>query len=241
MMTSARSPKLPRSIQPPSLTSSAGRNALGPYILSPESYPKNVVICYSDQFVVLNDAFPKSSLHLLLMPRDREKALLHPIAAFEDAVFLSTVREEVAHLKKQVASELRRKFGRFSASEQARIDAMAVDPPLDILPEGRLWEKEIICGVHAGPSMNHLHVHVLSVDRHSERMRHRKHYNSFATPFLIPLEGFPLSKSDPRRHPGGEGYLRRDLICWRCGQNFKNKFQNLKLHLESEFEEWKRE
>ena len=89
--------------------------------------------------------------------------------------------------------------------------------------------------------MNHLHVHILSVDRHSECMRHRKHYNSFATPFLIDVEDFPLNKHDPRRHAGRERYLERDLVCWRCQRNFRNKFAKLKEHLEEEFEVWKKE
>lgn len=49
-----------------------------------------------------------------------------------------------------------------------------------------------MAGVHSHPSMNHLHVHVLSVDRRSERMKHRKHYNSFATGFFVGVEEFPL-------------------------------------------------
>ena len=72
-------------------------------------------------------------------------------------------------------------------------------------------------------------------------MRHRKHYNSFATPFLIDVEDFPLEKEGPRRHAGREGYLERDLACWKCQKNFRNKFAKLKAHLEEEFEVWKKE
>lgn len=96
-------------------------------------------------------------------------------------------------------------------------------------------------GVHAVPSMANLHIHVISVDRHSEKLKHRKHYNSFSTPFFVPLEDFPLSAGDERRWPGREGYLKRDFSCWRCGVNFGTGFKKLKDHLEEEFEEWKRE
>lgn len=88
--------------------------------------------------------------------------------------------------------------------------------------------------------MNHLHVHVLSRDRVSECMRHRKHYNSFATEFLVPMEDFPLAEEDKRRQPGREGYLERDLKCWRCGREFGRRFRELKGHLEEELETWKR-
>lgn len=106
------------------------------------------------------------------------------------------------------------------------------------LPKGRDWSKEVKVGVHAHPSMNHLHIHVLSVDRFSECMKHRKHYNSFATDFFVPLEDFPLAEDDVRRK---QEYLNQDLKCWRCGKNFGNKFARLKEHLAEEFEEWRKE
>ncbi|KAL6910951.1 hypothetical protein GGI43DRAFT_30692 [Trichoderma evansii] len=109
------------------------------------------------------------------------------------------------------------------------------------LPSGRDWAAEIKCGVHAVPSMGHLHIHVLSRDMHSPAMKHRKHYNSFNTPFLVDVADFPLESDDLRRSSKDEGFMRRDLTCWRCGKNFGNKFKELKDHLEKEFEEWKRE
>ena len=215
-----------------------GRNALGAYMVAPTKYQK--VIYHNNNFVTIHDCFPKSSVHVLLLPFNSAKTLLHPLDAFEDPEFLISVKAEVKKLKTLVASELRRLYGKDSATEQARIQAMQADPPPDVLPPGRDWEKEIITGIHSGPSMNHLHVHVLSIDRFSVCMKHRKHYNSFSTPFLIDVEDFPLGEDDVRRHPGGQGYLRQDLVCWRCRKNFGNKFVELKAHLADEFEEWKR-
>lgn len=217
-----------------------GRDGLGAYIAKPESYPSNVVVNHNEDFVAIYDMFPKSSLHLLLLPRDPTKTRLHPFDAFEDAEFLAKVRTEVYKLRTLAAAELRRKYGKDSAQEQARQAALIADPAPEELPAGRDWEKEIMCGVHAVPSMNHLHVHVIAVDRYSERLKHRKHYNSFATPFFVPIEDFPLAEDDVRRHPTREGYLKRDFVCWRCGEKFGNKFTQLKEHLEREFEEWRR-
>lgn len=109
-----------------------------------------------------------------------------------------------------------------------------------VLPRGRDWSEDVIAGVHTHPSMSHLHIHVLSIDRQSECMRHRKHYNSFATPFLVDVEDFPLDKQETMRR-SKERWLDRDLVCWRCGRNFGNKFKALKQHLEGEFEEWKKQ
>ncbi|CRG83726.1 aprataxin [Talaromyces islandicus] len=213
------------------------RDGLGVYIEHPETFPSSVVIYYNDDFVAINDLYPKSSLHLLLLPRDPSKFFLHPFDAFEDDQFLQKVRAEVKKLRTLAAGELRRRYGKYSSQETARREAMEQDPPADDLPQGRDWEKELMVGIHAKPSMNHLHIHVLSVDRYSDKVKHRKHYNSFATPFFVDIDDFPLAQDDPRRDPGH--YLKLDLICWRCSRNFGNKFQQLKEHLEEEYKEWK--
>lgn len=219
------------------------RDALGEYIEHPESFPPSVVIYHNADFVAIHDKYPKSSLHLLLLPRDPARFFLHPFEAFEDEEFLVKVRAEVSKLHALAANELRRRHGKVSEQERARQEAMdRIDPEEgeDALPPGRDWAKEIMCGVHAHPSMNHLHIHVISVDRHSPAMKHRKHYNSFATPFFVGIDDFPLAPDDPRRHPGREGYFKRDLVCWRCGKNFRNHFRELKEHLAVEYEEWRR-
>ena len=172
------------------------------------------------------------------------------------------MKEETRKLRVLAAKELKRRFGKYSQTEQAREEAMrekeeAMREKEETMKEkeetmkekeeegpdteGRDWEKEIISGIHAAPSMNHLHVHVLSREMHSECMRHRKHYNSFQTPFLIDVDDFPLEEGDVRRRPGKEGFLDRDLVCWRCGKGFGNKFAKLKEHLEQEFEAWRAE
>ena len=218
-----------------------GRDGLGAYLESPGSFPPSRVIYYTDDFVAINDMYPKSSVHVLLLPRDTSKNRLHAFDAFEDPIFLAKVQAEVEKLRRLVAKELRRRFGKFSAQEQAREDAMDADPPPDKLPRGRDWEKDVISGIHSRPSMNHLHIHVLSVDRFNDCVKHRKHYNSFATPFLVDVEDFPLAEDDVRRDPGGQNYLYSDLICWRCGRKFGSKFASLKQHLAQEFEEWKKQ
>jgi aprataxin len=220
----------------------SGRDGLGAYIADPTRFTASEVIYYDDAFVAINDLFPKSSVHTLLLPRDPAKTLLHPFDAFnDDPVFLASVRRETQKLKSMVASELRRRYGKASAQEQARIAAMNADPVPDELPPGRDWEAQVLAGVHAGPSMSHIHVHVLSVDRYSECMKHAKHYNSFNTPFLVGLEEFPLAQGDKRRGHERGGWLQGDMTCWRCGKNFGRKFKELKRHLDEEFEEWKKE
>ncbi|KAI1093893.1 HIT-like protein [Rostrohypoxylon terebratum] len=216
------------------------RDGLGAYTANPTS---ERVIYHDASFVAINDLYPKSTVHTLLLPRS-PRSRLHPFDAFDDAAFLSSVQAETQKLKRLVAKELQRRYGRYSAQERDREAVLNGDVELadgEPLPKGRDWESELLVGIHAHPSMNDLHVHVLSPDMISECMRHRKHYNSFNTPFLIDVTDFPLAKDDPRRHPREAGFLNRDLVCWRCKKNFGNRFKQLKDHLEEEFEEWKKE
>ena len=235
---SEQPPKTQNGTLPPEATTFLGRDGLGAYIASPEAFPPSRVVYHSEKFVVVNDLYPKSSVHLLLLPREPAKTLLHPFEAFEDAAFLADVQAEVKKLRGLVEKELRRRFGRFSEKDKVREAAMDAEPmpAEEDLPPGRDWGKEVVSGIHAHPSMNHLHIHIISVDRVNECMRHRKHYNSFATPFFVPVEDFPMSSEDRRRHPGREGYLQSDMVCWRCHKNFRNKFARLKEHLAEEFE-----
>jgi aprataxin len=243
--------KVPHSDTPTSdparTTTYLGRDGLGAYIVSPDAFPASRVIYHDEKWVVINDLFPKSSVHVLLLPRNPAKQLLHPFDAFDDQDFLKEVQEQVRKWRLLVAKELQRRYGKYSALDQERrkaIDALDGDPS-DIesaqLPPGRDWSQSVISGIHAGPSMNHLHVHILSIDRHSECMKHKKHYNSFSTPFLIDVDDFPLGKDDVKRQAAREGYLKWDMKCWKCERNFGNKFAKLKEHLSEEFEEWKKQ
>ena len=222
------------------------RMGLGAYLEDPASFPASVVIQHSDDFVVIHDRFPKATIHTLIIPRSAGVNLRHPFDAFEDPAFLASVQAETRRVKTLVAGELRRRLGAHSRSDAARQAVLngeveAEAPARDgSLPAGRDWAAEVVCGVHAVPSMSHLHVHVLSRDMRSPQLRHRKHYNSFATPFLVDLADFPLAADDPRRDTRRSPYLSRDLVCWRCGRNFGARFQSLKRHLDEEFEEWRR-
>ncbi|KAI9816877.1 MAG: aprataxin-like protein [Pycnora praestabilis] len=240
MTKKAKRPTTPTKAKKPAPNVFAGRDGLGAYIQDPASFPPQRVIYYTEKWVVINDLYPKSSIHILLLPRDSSKNLLHPFDAFEDPTLRSEVQAEVKKLRVLVAKELQRKYGKYSAQDRDREAALEAEKSPDVLPKGRHWEKDVISGIHAGPSMNHLHVHVMSIDRMSECLRHRKHYNSFNTPFLIDVGDFPLAKNDVRRRSENH-YLESDLRCWRCGKNFGNKFARLKEHLADEFEVWKRE
>ncbi|PQE28425.1 HIT domain-containing protein [Rutstroemia sp. NJR-2017a BBW] len=226
----------------PSFFGSAG---LGIYLQNPSAQPASRVIFHTESFVAINDLYPKSSVHTLLIARERKWHTMHPIAALSDPEFLELARPQVEKLKGIVASELRRKYGSYSAQDKEREKVLSGEVELDVdadLPKGRNWEDEVMVGIHMHPSMEHLHIHVLSVDRYSECMKKRNHYNSFATPFFVRFSEFPLSeerKEELERKGQGRRWIEVDLKCWRCGERFGNKFARLKEHLEQEFETWK--
>ncbi|KAF1933294.1 HIT-like protein [Didymella exigua CBS 183.55] len=226
------------------------RNGLGLYIEHPEKNPEGLVVEYDDDFVVINDKFPKASVHLLLIPRKSEYYEQHPLCLLStDSAFRAEVQTRVIRLKQLAASELRRKYGRHSASDLSYQTALsdlmnsADPPPPDqrdaVLPPGRDWLSEIKAGVHTHPSMNHMHIHVMSQEMHSPCLKHKKHYLSFNSSFFVSVEEFPLQGGSERYKPGT--WPVWDMKCWRCGENYQNKFAKLKAHLGEEFEAWKKE
>ncbi|KAK3069966.1 aprataxin-like protein [Teratosphaeriaceae sp. CCFEE 6253] len=242
--TELMSPRKAKSSRPSSTDTATkqatfyGRDGLAAYTTDPASFPPSRVVYFNDRFVVINDLFPKASVHLLILPRDPKKNVVRPQEAFDDPVFLQECQAEEKKVRTIVASELRRRFGNESATERPRLEALRVDDASEELPPGRDWEAEIISGTHANPSMNHLHIHVLSRDMVSECMKKRNHYLSFTTPFLIGMDQYPLARGDVRRH---YGHFPEDMKCWRCGRNFHNKMARLKEHLDEELDAWKRE
>lgn len=238
MMSPPRPKPPPQKDEQSQRTTFFGRDGLAAYTTDPASFPESRVVYYNDKFVVIRDLYPKSTLHLLILPRDSNKNILRPQEAFDDPEFLAECREEEQKVQAIAAAELRRMLGKYSATEQARNNAMELNDPPSKLPAGRDWSREIIAGTHANPSMNHLHIHVLSRDMHSPAMKKTNHYLSFTTDFLIPMTAYPLPPDDPRRD---YGHFPVDMYCWYCSKNFKNKIGALKAHLEEEFEVWKKQ
>ncbi|KAI1260498.1 HIT domain-containing protein [Xylariaceae sp. FL1019] len=219
------------------------RDGLSAYTQNPLSHPTGRVIYHNSNFVAINDLYPKSSVHTLLLPIS-PLSRYHPFEAFTDPSFLSLVQAETLNLKSLVAKELQRRYGHYSAQDRLRESVLNEEipwPSTKALPEGRNWVKDLLVGIHAHPSMNDLHVHVLSPDMYSECLKHKKHYLSFNTPFLIDVKDFPLADDDPRLHPGKAGYLDAELVCWRCRQSWGKSFKKFKAHLAEEFEAWKKE
>lgn len=100
------------------------------------------------------------------------------------------------------------------------------------------WFDALLIGVHCSPSMSNLHVHIMTPDLVSSRLTKKQHYNSFATPFFVPLSKFPVPKDDEIWDLDvRKKYKDQDMKCWRCGLVLKN-IPVLKTHLELCWREW---
>lgn len=203
--------------------------ALEPYIKNPGGFESDEVIFYDDKVVIIRDKFAKSVCHLLVLIRDPQLTRQHPTTA----------------LTLKVQNDLDQYIDR--AQDYAYKDFTSRYKPLKLDPffgsddefndKYSFIDSFIQVGVHSVPSMANLHIHVMTKDLNSDRLKNKKHYNSFTTDFFVNWDKLPLDQvPDPKTTE--EQYLKNhDLICQYCGQNFSNKFAKLRQHLTQEFDQ----
>lgn len=228
MASSKRRKLSPQSSSPPKKRKqefTSFRDALAIYINDPKLHLNDkTIIRYTDTTTLIYDKFPKSSIHLLLLPRILEISTLHPfkvlcpnISTFKDDYY-NLLKPAVDEAKGVALTLLQRKFNR------------------------KFVGSDIKAGIHACPSLSNLHIHIISVDNYSPSLKNRKHYNSFNTDFFVLFEDLKDLKVSDKRINEEELYsqqlLKKDLICWRCGGNFANQFRKLDAHLAEEFKAW---
>lgn len=222
------------------------RHVLQQYIDEPHSYDE--VVYHDDTALIMRDAYPKSSYHYLVIPRLAAITHKHPYDAFKnDPVLYDTIATYVERAKDMIVDD---------------VQATSFLAPENPTSGAEYRARFIRAGVHAAPSLFNLHIHVISQDFRSLRLKHKKHYNSFTTLFFVPFDdlepvefnadsyGYASDSdagewSDPEL--GHAPHLERDkdkldrvlrespLVCTYCGADFGNGFGRLKLHLEDEF------
>jgi len=192
---------------------------LGKYLDDPSRCSN--VVRFDDDFVIIKDLYPKATVHLLILPRDLTKRVEHPVLAFQDDEFLNRCRDEATKWRTYAAQLLKN----------------AICPNNDGQDDYD-WESNVLIGIHAQPSMEHLHIHVLSRDLHSDCMQERTNYTSFTTPFFVPLEDLPLGEDEIASRLSA--IRQRVMTCRRCDETFTS-FASLKTHLSLEFDRWKYE
>ncbi|KAL3232683.1 Aprataxin-like protein [Nakaseomyces bracarensis] len=198
-------------------------SALQQYIDHPDKYGKDTVIFSDSNAVIIHDGFPKSKYHLLVLPRSHQITKKHPTIALTPQV-----KDQLSDYVQKAIDYI---YHRFSEQYRtsSRVDALYTD-------KASFTKEFIQVGIHSVPSMNNLHVHVLTRDFNSVRLKHKKHYNSFNTKFFVswddlPLQSIPVPKTIETK------YIKNEpLVCSYCKKDFGSQFKRLKDHLEEEFE-----
>ncbi|SCV02537.1 LAME_0H02520g1_1 [Lachancea meyersii CBS 8951] len=202
------------------------RDALKGYLINPEKYSEDIIF-HDKDVVIVKDRFPKSLCHLLVLPRDLQLSKSKPWA----------LNAEVkAKLEPYIEMALNYVFKTFTKEYELKeeVKVMPFYTKAQFHNRDYFIENFTQVGIHIVPSMNNLHVHVMTKDFHSERLKNKKHYNSFTTEFFVLWDRLPLQNVDSK-HMEDTVIKKSDLKCCFCKANFKNRFSELKLHLDHEF------
>ncbi|KAH9001071.1 HIT-like protein [Lactarius akahatsu] len=188
--------------------------------------PPTVYFSHTKHTLTIFDAYPKALFHFLVLPRlsaDESdltdlRTLLRQHASGPGAgATLRVLADEAARLRGVVEEEMRARYG---------------------------FAWDVWVGFHAVPSMEHLHLHVISSDLTAPALKTKRHYNSFSprAGFFVPLAEVRTWFDDaaaakvPRLAPEEyEPRLKYALECFRCEQPAKN-MPALKKHLQDEFD-----
>lgn len=167
--------------------------------------PKLIVDDSDDRVVVIKDLYPKAKHHYLVIPR-ANKPNLKDLGA-EDIPLLKYMKD--------VGESLISKMQRDKSGEGA-------------------VQLKFRMGYHAVPSMQQVHMHVVSQDFDSPRLKNKKHWNSFTSAFFLDvdwvigeLERKGCIQVDKERY---EAMLKDPLKCHVCGAA-QNNMPNLKAHI----------
>ena len=227
------------------------RDAFQKYIDHPERH--DIVLFHDQNVIIIKDMFPKSTRHLLVIPRNRQVTKTHPLDAFctDYPEFWDTSSTiwcwGMLKAKDLIIDEL---FRYSSVNDKSQ------------LLEFR--NTFIKAGVHSIPSLNNLHVHVITQDFHSPRMRNKTLqfiYHKVFVPFeelnpglnesycrrtSQPFSETELSQSSNSDRNSNTQYIVHErstqvmetLIkttpfkCTSCSKTFGNLMVKLKAHLQ---------
>ncbi|KAJ3772350.1 HIT-like protein [Lentinula raphanica] len=197
---------------------------------APSTLPQSLLFSSSSRTLTIYDTYPKAIFHFLVLPRvqagstvglDDLDGLRTLFARGKDSArdVLNALNEDAQGIKREIELEMQERYG---------------------------FKWPIWIGFHSVPSMHHLHLHVISSDLCSERLKNKKHYNSFHPKlgfFLHVDDVLSWFDSEPSYyekmiqldHKEYEKLLKEDLVCWKCEVSMKN-IPTLKTHLQEEWD-----
>ncbi|THH13438.1 hypothetical protein EW146_g6780 [Bondarzewia mesenterica] len=199
----------------------------------PPNIPSAIYFSHTETTLTIFDAFPKSFFHFLILPRRTSSVSIFDLAnlptllrkdKFKARETLLGLNSESLRLRAKIEEEMQVRFG---------------------------FKWDVWIGFHAVPSMEHIHLHVISADLCGKAMRTKKHYNSFSpkSGFFIPLaDVLSLFDAAPSyydtmsefKKSQYEPKLKEDFVCFHCDLPQRN-FPILKAHLLSEFQQLRKQ
>jgi len=162
------------------------------------------VFFQNDNYVVIYDAFPKSKVHLLVLPR-----------AIKNINSINELQKE-RHL--EALQDLKEFVNKLMK---------------------HMEPHDLKAGFHAIPSLDHLHLHVISQDFESDRLKNKKHWNSFTNPtYFIELERViealqAQGKMNNDLEETAKEALKAPLQCPRCASREPKTVPEMKRHLQN--------
>lgn len=189
------------------------RHGLQTYITDPN---QELVLFHDDDYVIMADGFPKSLRHYLVLPRSKALTHQHPVDALSSVAVYEKASLYVEKAKDMIIEDLTQK-GYIENDKAAQ----------------EIFRNTFIkAGVHSVPSMANLHIHVITQDFYLPRLKHKKHYNSFTTPFFVEFDTLEpstrdvggLSGSDSDSHSDG---LVEELLLGGGRRNKKKLAQRV--------------
>ncbi|KAM0753070.1 hypothetical protein T439DRAFT_311739 [Meredithblackwellia eburnea MCA 4105] len=195
--------------------------------------PAGVHLISDDYTVAIFDGYEKAKYHFLVMPREPFKYTNESGAPLivppKDLVTLNAL------LRSSHALPVLRSLQKAGSTVKAMIqDEMLKD-------EGWVWDVQV--GFHAVESMKqvHVHLHVISSDLISPKLKNKKHYNSFHPEigFFLHLEDV-LEQVEQGSIPSVSestynSMLKDPLVSFYPGKREFKTIPQLKEHLESEW------
>ncbi|KAI0748162.1 hypothetical protein C8Q80DRAFT_1170487 [Daedaleopsis nitida] len=185
--------------------------------VDPDRLPPTVKLFHTDFSLTIYDKYPKAHFHFLLLPFIR--APLRPADLRDLSALLRLPREQ--------AKALLQRMQRDAAEATQLIQEEMVQR------FGFRWGVQI--GFHAVPSLEHIHLHILSDEFRGEYMKGKKHLNSFHPKrgFFLHLDEV-LSWFGPDIEPTWfamkstidkkeyEKLLKEDITCPHCDEPYKS-------------------
>lgn len=161
-------------------------------------------IIATDELLVIQDGYPKANIHWLILPR--------------------VMIEHIDYLKSEHIPLLK---------SMKNIIPQLVEKASKIYDVKKYGPFQYLVGFHAIPSMKLMHLHFISSDLNGEKMIKPEHWISFTSDFLIPLDSLInllQEKGSPSIDKQKMKIIKQnDMICPKCGQQFKQSKKNVTL------------